>query len=113
MARQLSASDFLSLRTQYQTQRQAEEIPASIEHLFAQGMMIDHYYVILAPALAQDPELQSLGQVSGILFQQQPDGAPWKVYAHEITMTSEAAFEMAEPEFRAWLKDSAITLPGE
>ena len=54
-----------------------------IEHDFPGGRMVDHYFVTPSPAFWADEGVQSLAGVSGILFLQQPDGAPWKILVHE------------------------------
>lgn len=109
----LTADDFTNLRLQYKATRAEGELPAVIEHDFADGRMVDHYYVTPSPAFWADEGVQSLGEVSGILFLQQPGGAPWQVLIHEPAMIREVVFELSEAEFRRMLAASGITLPGE
>ena len=66
-----------------------------------------------APAFWVDEGVQSLDGVSGILFLQQPDGAPWKILVHEPSMIKEVVFDFPEEEFRKMLADNAMVLPGE
>ena len=65
------------------------------------------------PAFWADEGVQSLDGVSGILFLQQPDGAPWKILVHEPSMIKEVVFDFPEEEFRKMLADNAVILPGE
>ena len=109
----LTAADFLSLRLQYKNTREEGEWTAVIEHDFADGRMVDHYYVTPSPAFWEDEGIQGLGSVSGILFLQQPDGAPWKILVHEPGMIKEVIFEMPDEEFRRMLADNGVILPGE
>ena len=99
----LTAADFLSLRMQYKNTREEGEWTAAIEHDFADGRMVDHYFLRPAPSLLADEAVQALGPVSGLLFLQQPDGAPWQV----------VIFTMSEEEFRTLLKNNGVILPGE
>ena len=89
------------------------EVPAVIEHDFPGGRMVDHYFVTPSPAFWADEGVQSLDGVSGILFLQQPDGAPWKILVHEQSMIKEVVFDFPEEEFRKMLADNGVTLPGE
>lgn len=109
----LTAADFLSLRLQYKNTREEGEWTAAIEHDFADGRMVDHYFVRPAPSLAEDEAVQALGPVSGLLFLQQPDGAPWQVLLHETAMIREVSFEMSDGEFRRLLAANDVILPGE
>ena len=113
MPKTLTAADFLSLRMQYRAARAENEWPAAIEHDFADGRMVDHYFLRPAPSLLADEAVQALGPVSGILFLQQPDGAPWQVLLHETAMIREVSFEMPEEEFRKLLQNNRLALPGE
>ena len=113
MSRELTAADFVSLRLQYKNTREEGEWTAVIEHDFADGRMVDHYFVRPAPSLAEDEAVQALGPVSGLLFLQQPDGAPWQILVHEPAMVKEVIFEMPDAEFRAMLNASGVVLPGE
>ena len=63
------------------------------------------------PCLLGDEGVQSLDGVSGILFLQQPDGAPWKILVHEPSMIKEVVFDFPEEEFRKMLADNAVILP--
>ena len=63
------------------------------------------------PCLLGDEGVQSLDGVSGILFLQQPDGAPWKILVHEPSMIKEVVFDFPEEEFRKMLADNAMVLP--
>lgn len=113
MSRELTAADFVSLRLQYKNTREEGEWTAVIEHDFADGRMVDHYFVRPAPSLAEDETVQALGPVSGLLFLQQPDGAPWQVLLHETAMIREVSFAMQEAEFRRLLANNGVILPGE
>ena len=46
-----------------------------------------------SPAFWADEGVQSLDGVSGILFLQQPNGAPWKILVHEPSMIKEVVFD--------------------
>ena len=109
----LTAADFLSLRLQYKNTREEGEWTAVIEHDFADWRMVDHYFVRPAPSLAEDEAVQALGPVSGLLFLQQPDGAPWQVLLHETAMIREVCFEMSDGEFRRLLAANDVILPCE
>lgn len=111
MATVLSAADFHSLRLQYKNERGPQDLPAAIEHLFPDGVMVDHFYVQVAPALLEDADLQALGGVSGILFVQQKD-APWLVHFQEASMVREVCFELPDSEMMALLAACGVTLPG-
>lgn len=113
MPQSLTAADFLSLRMQYKNEQAEGELPAVIEHDFADGRMVDHYFVTPGPALLADEAVQSLGTVVSVLFLQQPNGAPWQVLLHEPAMIREVTFEMPEAEFRTLLANNNIILPGE
>ena len=65
--------------------------------------MVDHYFVTPSPAFWADEGVQSLDGVSGILFLQQPNGAPWKILVHEPSMIKEVVFDFPEEEFRKML----------
>lgn len=116
----LSAACFGSLRPQYKNQQAEGELPAAIEHLFSQGTMIDHYFITLSPDLVQEltPLLATRqspagSPVSGVVFCQQPDGAPWQVHFRERMMIQDVCIEMPDAEFRALLAANQVTLPGE
>ncbi len=109
----LTAADFTNLHLQYRAEQTEGELPAVIEHDFADGRMVDHYYVTPSPAFWADEGVRTLGQVSGVLFLQQPDGAPWQILVHETAMVREVVFELSEEEFRKMLAASGVILPGE
>lgn len=113
MPKTLTADDFLSLRMQYCATIEAGEWPCAIEHDFDVGRMVDHYFIKPAPSITGDEAVLALGPVSGILFLQQPDGAPWQVLLHETAMIREVSFEMSEAEFRRMLHNNHLALPGE
>ena len=69
--------------------------------------------ILSSPAFWADEGVQSLDGVSGILFLQQPNGAPWKILVHEPSMIKEVVFDFPEEEFRKMLADNATILPGE
>ena len=99
----MTAADFSNLHLQYKAEQAEGEVPAVIEHDF----------VTPSPAFWADEGVQSLDGVSGILFLQQPDGAPWKILVHEPSMIKEVVFDFPEEEFRKMLADNAMVLPGE
>lgn len=109
----MTAADFTNLHLQYKSQQAEGEVPAAIEHDFDAGRMVDHYFVTPSPAFWEDEGIRGLGQVAGILFLQQPDGAPWKILVHEPAMIKEVIFEMPDEEFRRMLHASGVILPGE
>ena len=111
----LTVADFLSLRMQYKAEQAENEIPAVIEHNFKDGRMVDHYFVVPAPALLADEAVQDFGgKIENILFLQQSEpGAPWQVLLHEPSMIREITFEMPEEEFRAMLAKNNLILPGD
>ncbi len=113
MPKVLTAADFLSLRMQYKNTQAENEIPAVIEHDFADGRMVDHYFVVPAPSLLADEAVQNLGKVENLLFLQQPNGSPWHVLLHEPAMIREVTFEMSDEEFRLLLEHNHLILPGE
>ncbi|WP_294499493.1 hypothetical protein [uncultured Gemmiger sp.] len=113
----LSAAQFLSMRPQYKNQQAEGEIPAAVEHLFAQGTMIDHYFVTISPELAAEIAAvpcfaRAAGQINGIDFCQQEDG-PWLVHFREPKMVEDLCIEMPDSEFRTMLAANRIVLPGE
>ena len=65
MPKTLTAADFLSLRMQYRAARAENEWPAAIEHDFADGRMVDHYFVVPGPAVTEDDAGRDLGPVTG------------------------------------------------
>lgn len=108
----MTAQDFTNLRLQYKAERQEGELPAVIEHDFADGRMVDHYYVTPSPAFWQDEGVRTLKDVSGVLFLQQPQGQPWKILVHESAMIQEVVFDFPCEEFEAMLAASGVVLPG-
>ena len=46
----MTAADFTNLHLQYKSTQAEGEVPAVIEHDFADGRMVDHYYVTPSPA---------------------------------------------------------------
>lgn len=113
MPSQLTADDFLTLHLQYKSTRAEGELPAVIEHDFADGRMSDHYFTTPGPALLQDEAVKEWEQIENILFLQQPGGAPWQVLLHEPAMVREISFDMPEEEFRKLLQKFGVVLPGE
>lgn len=89
----MTAADFSNLHLQYKAEQAEGEVPAVIEHDFPGGRMVDHYFVTPSPAFWADEGVQSLDGVSGILFLQQPNGAPWKILVHEPSMIKEVVFD--------------------
>ena len=104
----MTAADFSNLHLQYKAEQAEGEVPAVIEHDFPGGRMVDHYFVTPSPAFWADEGFQSLDGVSGILFLQQPNGAPWKILVHEPSMIKEVVFDFPEEEFRKMLADNAV-----
>ena len=116
----LTAASFGTLRPQYKNQQAEGELPAAVEHLFAQGVMIDHYFLTLSPALSAELPALSAGKgapagspITGVVFCQQPDGAPWQVHFREAKMICDVCIDMPDAEFRALLATNRLTLPGE
>ena len=108
----MTAADFTNLHLQYKSAQAEGEVPAVIEHDFADGRMVDHYYVTPSPAFWQDEGVAQLDAVAGISFLQQAPGEPWKIAVHEPAMIREVVFDFAEEEFQKMLADSGVTLPG-
>ena len=109
----MTAQDFTGLHLQYRSEQQAGEVPAVIEHNFADGRMVDHYFVTPSQNFWNDEAIKPLEGVTGILFLQQPDGAPWKILVNDTTMFKEVYFDFPEEEFRQMLANSHVILPGE
>lgn len=109
----LTAADFTRLRLRYGADPQPGEWPAAIEHDFEAGRMVDHYLVTPGAALLADEAVQQLGAVTGLLFLQQPDGAPWQVLLHQEGFTTQITFSLPEEEFRQLLANNGLILPGE
>ena len=80
-----------------------------------------YYLVHFLPVLAfpfwlffwNDEAIKALEGVTGIMFLQQPDGAPWKILVNDTTMFKEVYFDFPEEEFRRMLANSNVILPGE
>lgn len=108
----MTAQDFTGLRLQYRAEQREGEVPAVIEHDFADGRMVDHYYVTPSPDFWADEGIRTLDGVSGILFLQQPEGQPWKILVHEPAMIREVLFDFPCEEFDAMLAASGVVLPG-
>ena len=109
----IAKSGSYKFKSELDTEQAEGEVPAVIEHDFPGGRMVDHYFVTPSPAFWADEGVQSLDGVSGILFLQQPNGAPWKILVHEPSMIKEVVFDFPEEEFRKMLADNAMILPGE
>ena len=109
----LTADCFARLRLRWSAVPEAEELPAAIEHRFDAGRMVDHYLVTPAPALWSLPGLPAKDGVTGILFCQQADGAPWLVLLHPTDDSTPAEAEMSEAEFARLLAANGLHLPGE
>ena len=108
----MTAQDFTGLHLQYKSEQQAGEVPAVIEHDFADGRMVDHYFVTPSGRFWQDEGVKALPGVSGILFLQQPEGQPWKILVHEPEMIQEVVFDFPCEEFDTMLNASGVVLPG-
>ena len=72
----MTAQDFTGLHLQYKSEQQAGEVPAVIEHDFADGRMVDHYFVTTSGRFWQDEGVKALPgeyggflQVSGLTFE--------------------------------------------
>ena len=109
----MTAEDFTNLHLQYLSTQAEGELPATIEHDFHNGRMVDHYFVTPSPNFWNDEAIKSLEGVTGIMFLQQPDGAPWKILVNDTTMFKEVYFDFPEEEFRRMLANSNVILPGE
>ena len=109
----MTANDFTNLHLQYLSTQAEGEIPATIEHDFPTGRMVDHYFVTPSQNFWNDEGIKALEGVTGIMFLQQPDGAPWKILVNDTTMFKEVYFDFPEEEFRQMLANSHIILPGD
>ena len=109
----MTANDFTNLHLQYLSTQAEGELPATIEHDFHNGRMVDHYFVTPSPNFWNDEAIKALEGVTGIMFLQQPDGAPWKILVNDTTMFKEVYFDFPEEEFRRMLANSNVILPGE
>ena len=109
----MTASDFTNLHLQYLSTQAEGEVPVAIEHDFHNGRMVDHYFVTPSQNFWNDEAIKPLEGVTGILFLQQPDGAPWNILVNDTTMFKEVYFDFPEEEFRQMLANSHVILPGE
>ncbi len=76
----MTAEDFTNLHLQYLSTQAEGELPATIEHDFHNGRMVDHYFVTPSPNFWQDEAIKALEGVTGIMFLQQrtvPPGRFW------------------------------------
>ena len=71
----MTAEDFTNLHLQYLSTQAEGELPATIEHDFHNGRMVDHYFVTPSPNFWNDEAIRELEGVTGIMFLQQPDGS--------------------------------------
>ena len=71
----MTAEDFTNLHLQYLSTQAEGELPATIEHDFHNGRMVDHYFVTPSPNFWNDEAIKALEGVTGIMFLQQPDGS--------------------------------------
>lgn len=108
MSRELSAAAFAHLRLRYGATPEAGELPAVVEHDFADGRMADQYLAVPAPALLGEESVRALPAVADIRFLQQAEGG-WLVLLCAPDFAGQAEFTLAEEEFRRLLP----TLPGE
>ena len=88
----MTAEDFTNLHLQYLSTQAEGELPATIEHDFHNGRMVDHYFVTPSPNFWNDEAIRELEGVTGIMFLQQPDGAPWKILVNDTTMPPRTAW---------------------
>ena len=77
----MTAEDFTNLHLQYLSTQAEGELPATIEHDFHNGRMVDHYFVTPSPNFWNDEAIRELEGVTGIMFLQQPDGAPGRFWS--------------------------------
>ena len=68
----MTAEDFTNLHLQYLSTQAEGELPATIEHDFHNGRMVDHYFVTPSPNFWNDEAIRELEGVTGIMFLQQP-----------------------------------------
>ena len=108
----MTAADFTNLHLQYKATQAEGEVPAVIEHDFADGRMVDHYFVTPSAAFWQDEGVAQLDAVAGVSFLQQAPGEPWKILVHEPEMIQEVVFDFPCEEFDAMLNASGVVLPG-
>ena len=71
----MTANDFTNLHLQYLSTQAEGELPATIEHDFHNGRMVDHYFVTPSPNFWNDEAIKALEGVTGIMFLQQPIAA--------------------------------------
>ena len=64
----MTANDFTNLHLQYLSTQAEGELPATIEHDFHNGRMVDHYFVTPSPNFWNDEAIKALEGVTGIMF---------------------------------------------
>ena len=65
----MTAEDFTNLHLQYLSTQAEGELPATIEHDFHNGRMVDHYFVtpsFLAAALFHGPANEKMAEASSM-----------------------------------------------
>lgn len=108
----MKATDFTNIHLQYLSTQAEGELPASIEHDFETGRMVDHYFLTPSAEFWQDEGIRDLKGVAGLMFLQQPDGS-WKILVNEVGMLKEVYYDFPDEEFRKMLENSHVILPGE
>ena len=109
----MTAEDFTNLHLQYLSTQAEGELPATIAPAFPHRRMLVPYLVTPSPNFWNDEAIRELEGVTGIMFLQQPNGAPWKILVNDTTMFKEVYFDFPEEEFRRMLANSNVILPGE
>lgn len=109
---QLTADCFSNLRLCWGAVAQPEDMPAAIEHIFAAGRMVDHYFVLPTPTLWTNPQMPSRSEISGIVFMEQEGTAPWLVSLLRPDNSVSVRAEMSRAEFSRMLEKSHVVLPG-
>ena len=104
----MTAEDFTNLHLQYLSTQAEGELPATIEHDFHNGRMVDHYFVTPSPNFWNDEAIRELEGVTGIMFLQQPDGAPWKILVNDTTMFKEVYFDFPDLRWPFLLRHTAL-----
>ena len=56
----MTAEDFTNLHLQYLSTQAEGELPATIEHDFHNGRMVDHYFVTPSPNFWNDEAIREL-----------------------------------------------------
>lgn len=110
MPTDLTAAAFARLRLRYGAEPEPGEVPAIVEHDFDAGRMADHYLATPAPGLAAAAAVPE--PLSGVLFLQGRNGAPWRVV---LCGAQGARAELALPcaEWAALCRENGLVLPGE